>query len=385
MWWSSYLWWCGSGARGSGCASRFSDAQCCLLRWCSRWSFRVGLRRSRATFVVSILPFIPSRGRHPPPRLLLAIAWLALLQRGRLSSTRAIALTTTTTTQRQRRSRHRRLSTRVRLGLPRCNTRANQQRGRNEDLPGPTATLSRISSRARQRASRFRRPGSLVDDVDFASDGVHSRARTATVEHATASRRSHERGVLLFVSRLGMASDLRVGPARHAARVPSGSRASRLFVVRLTFPSAAARSPDVASLVSRLCSPWIDGHATPGLNAQSRRRVVTPGSQQEPVLRDMETAAATHGCGFGGSSRRDRVRVASALAARLVGISRRRRLDLVDAVARVSCGGGLGGSSATQDGLRWHARELRRHFKISRRYVRGSRSPFTDAIHYERH
>ena len=29
---------CGLGARGSGCASRFSDAQCCLLHWCSRWS-----------------------------------------------------------------------------------------------------------------------------------------------------------------------------------------------------------------------------------------------------------------------------------------------------------------------------------------------------------
>ena len=115
---------------------------------------------------------------------------------------------------------------------------------------------------------------------------------------------------------------------------------SRLFVVRLPFPSVAAPSPDVASLVdcSRLLR--IVGHATPGFHAQSRRCAVTLGSQEGPVLRDMATGAATHSCGFEGSSRRDRVRVASALAARLVGISRRRMVDLVDAVARVSCGDG---------------------------------------------
>ena len=96
------------------------------------------------------------------------------------------------------------------------------------------------------------------------------------------------------------------------------------------------------SAFSRCCIPcrslWIVGHATPGLHAQSRRRVVTPGSQQEPVLRDMATAAATHGCGFGGSSRRDRVRVASALA-----------LKTAD--------GGFGGCGSTSV-VRWRVRWL---------------------------
>ena len=103
-----------------------------------------------ALFVVDTRSLSPSRVR---------VRVAALQHRGPLSSMRAIAMTTTTT-QRKRRSRHRRRSTRVRPGLPRCNTRANQQRGREEDLPGWPATSSRISSRARLRAPRFHRPGS---------------------------------------------------------------------------------------------------------------------------------------------------------------------------------------------------------------------------------
>ena len=76
--------------------------------------------------------------------------------------------------------------------------------------------------------------------------------------------------------------------------------------------------PFRGSSLSRCCIPcrslWIVGHATPGLHAQSRRRAVMPGSQEEPVLWDMAAGTTTHGCGFEGSARCVRVRVASALA-----------------------------------------------------------------------
>ena len=230
--------------------------------------------------------------------------------------------------------------------------------------------MSRISSRARQRAPRFHRPGS------------HGRRRRwiRMVFTVVLERRllimPRPRGVRAsvarcrFVSRLGMTSVLRLGPARHAARVRLRSRTSFTFV-GLPFPSVATRSPDVASLVSRLRSPWIDGHATPGLHAQSRRRAVMPGSQEEPVLWDMAAGTTTHGCGFEGSARCVRVRVASTLASRLVGISRRRMADLVDAVARVSCVGGLGGSSdgSGRTALAWRTLWLQRHIKISRRWI----------------
>ena len=71
------------------------------------------------------------------------------------------------------------------------------------------------------------------------------------------------------------------------------------------------------------------------------------------------------------------LRVASALASRLVGISRRRMADLVDAVARVSCVGGLGGSSdgSGRTALAWRTLWLQRHIKISKRWIWYSRLP----------
>ena len=195
----------------------------------------------------------PLRGRHPPSPFPPARVRVARAATARVSSLNAPVALTTTTTQRQRRSRHRRLATCVRLDLPRCNTRANQQRGRDEDLPGPSATLSRISSRARQRAPRFHRPGS------------HGRRRRwirtvfTVVLRRLLSSMPRPRGVRAsvarcrFVSRLGMTSVLRLGPARHAARVPFGSRTSFTLAPPLSLVSPPF--PFRGSAFSRCCIP----------------------------------------------------------------------------------------------------------------------------------